>query len=136
MPNPSYSGLIKLPGYLERFEYLSIGGTVANETFGWARSLNQTFYRSREWRTLRDSIILRDDGMDMAFEGRPIFGKIIVHHIVPLTVEHFEEDSYLIYDPDNLVCVSHKTHNAIHYGDARLLGLPMKERRPGDTKLW
>lgn len=136
MNDPSYRGLIKIPRYLDRFEYLKIGGSIGAETFGWAREMNQSFYRSMEWRRIRDSVILRDEGMDMAFEGRPIFGKVIVHHIQPLTIQHFESDSSLIYDTDNLVCVSHKTHNAIHYGDAKLLAHPMKERRPGDTKLW
>ena len=136
MKNKVYSDLIRIDRYIDRFNYLSIGGGVGEQTFGWERHLNQDFYRSKEWKSIRNSVIVRDDGMDMAFPGRPIFGKILVHHITPITSEDIYHGSDLLYDLENLVCVSHKTHNAIHYGDASLLAKPMKERRPGDTKLW
>lgn len=133
----SYSGLTKIDRYLDRFRYLSLGdGAVGEDTYGWERYLNQGFYRSAKWKSVRDSVILRDNGMDMGFEGRPIFGKIIVHHINPIASWHIKHEDPDLYDMDNLVCVSHMTHNAIHYGSEKMLAAPMKERRPGDTNLW
>lgn len=136
MTNPTYYGLTKIDDYLDRFRYLKIGGGLGEETFGWARQMNQSFYRSSEWRSIRDSVIVRDEGMDMAYFGMPIQGKIIVHHIVPITLEDVRRGSDILFDTDNLVCVSHLTHNAIHYGDEKLLPKPMIERAPGDTILW
>lgn len=136
MHDRSYFGLMKIDDYISRFHYLKIGGGLGEETFGWARQLNQGFYRSREWRKTRDAVIVRDEGMDMAFYGRPIRGKIIVHHIMPITLQHIEQGSDLLLDMNNLVCVSHLTHNAIHYGDESLLPKDLVERSPGDTKLW
>lgn len=126
-----------LDKYLDRFRYLSLGdGDVGEETYGWERYLNQSFYRSRRWKSVRDAVIIRDNGMDMGLDGHPIFGKIIVHHINPIAPWHIKHQDPGLYDMDNLVCVSHMTHNAIHYGSEKLLPSPLKERRPGDTSLW
>ena len=132
----SYSEMILLPTFEERFDYLMTKGSVGEDTFGSARYLNQKFYRSPEWRDLRNLIIARDDGMDLGVEDRPIFGKILVHHINPLTIEEVESGGVGLLDPNNLICVSHITHNALHYGDKSLLPRKYEPRRPGDTKLW
>ena len=132
----SYSELLAMPTFLERFEYLSLPGMIGRETFGSQRYLNQEFYRSREWKRLRDNIIVRDNGCDLGVEGFDIFDKIIVHHINPLTIADIEDDVDEIYDPEFLICCSFDTHNAIHYGDERLLPSLPVERRPGDTCPW
>lgn len=134
--NRSYSGLLTLKTFEERFEYLSLRGTVGVQTFGFERWLNQNFYTSREWRTLRQQILLRDEGCDMAVRGYEIHEKPTVHHIVPMTAEDFEVNNPLMLDPENLISCSHNTHMAIHYGDkSKLLTLP-PERRPNDTVPW
>lgn len=106
------------------------------ETFGHDRYLNQQFYTSRQWKDMRQYVILRDNGCDMGVPGYEIHDKIIIHHIVPMTPEDFAEGNPLILDPDNLITVTHNTHNAIHFGDASQLIQPYVERRPGDTSLW
>ena len=133
----SYSEMILLPTFEERFEYLKLDGSVGKETFGWDRIFNQEFYHSREWKTLRRDVIARDMGCDLGIEDREIFDNIIVHHINPMTLEQLEEGGEDLFDMDNFICCSHRTHEAIHYGDAKLL-IPTNfaERRPGDTKLW
>lgn len=132
----TYSGMIALPTYEERFDYLSLQGKVGQATFGFERWLNQSFYTSREWRQLRQKIILRDEGCDLAMRGFEIASNITIHHIVPISAEDFERGDPRLVDEDNLICVTHNTHMAIHYGDrSKLLVLP-KERRPGDTVPW
>lgn len=121
---------------MDRFEYLKLNGRLGESTFGVDRYLNQLLYRDEKWRSLRRDIIIRDDGMDMAFHDQPINGVIIVHHMNPLTPEDIELSNPDIWNPEYLVCVAHITHNAIHYGDSRLLPTPAVDRRPGDTKLW
>lgn len=134
--NRSYSELIRFPTFEGRFQYLKLGGLVGKTTFGHDRYLNQLLYHSNEWRRFRKEIIIRDNGGDMALEDYQIVVGIIVHHIVPLTIEDIENRSYRIFDPENVVCVSHKTHEAIHYGDERLLPRLLVERRPNDTCPW
>lgn len=131
-----YSELIRYDTFLDRYHYLNLVGQVGIETFGLDRYLNQTLYRSSRWRRTRNQVILRDNGCDLGIDGFDIFDKIIVHHMNPLTVQDIEDDIDDIYDPEFLICCSFDTHNAIHYGDERLLpSLPI-ERRPGDTCPW
>lgn len=129
--------MILLPTFEERFKYLKLGGKVGGETFGWDRYFNQVFYKSREWLHARQEVILRDNGCDLAIEDREIMGKVIVHHMNPLTLDQIEEGGPELFDIRYLVCVSHETHNAIHYGDEHLL-IPTNfvERRPNDTCPW
>lgn len=134
--NKSYSELLKFHTFEDRFEYLSLKGSVGDSTFGFERWMNQDFYTSREWRHLRHQIIARDEGMDLGIPGYEIFDKIIIHHIVPMTPKDFEFHNPLMLDPDNLITTTHNTHNAIHFGDKSLLNLPIVPRSPGDTKLW
>lgn len=133
-----YSELIKLKTYRERLEYLQLDGQVGADTFGWNRYLNQNFYRSKEWKRVRDSIIIRDNGCDMGLEGFDLQkGSILIHHLNPITKEDILGNLDSLLDPENLICVSHKTHNAIHYGIAESAELYLTgERSQGDTKLW
>ena len=132
----TYSGLILLPTFKERFEYLSLVGKPGNETFGFDRYLNQRFYVSREWQQFRNKVIARDEGCDLGMPDRPIQGKVIIHHIVPLTVKDFDEQTDALFNMDNVICVSHNTHNAIHYGDYSLIPQDPIERKPNDTCPW
>ena len=132
----TYSELIEIPSFLERFRYLKIGGQVGKETFGYERYLNQILYKSGEWRRFRRDIILRDHGCDLACEGFDIYGKIIVHHIDPITVEDVVNRNPKVFDPENVISTSLNTHNAIHYGDEYLLMIEPVERRPYDTCPW
>lgn len=132
----SYSELITLETFLDRFKYLKLSGFVGVETFGSRRYLNQMLYRSPIWKSLRDEIILRDNGCDLGVEDRVIFGKITIHHINPISIEDITRRSSKVFDPENLICVSADTHRAIHYGDSDLLVLDPIERLPGDTCLW
>lgn len=132
----TYRELRRLRTFEERFEYLKIGGIIGRETFGFERYLNQNFYCSKEWKHTRRDIIVRDNGCDLGFPDREIFGRIIVHHINPITIEDIEFGRDIIFDHDNLICCSHNTSNAIHYGDASMLTKLPKERRKGDTQLW
>lgn len=133
----SYTGLLEFHTFNERFEYLSLKGRVGEETFGSDRWLNQQFYRSGRWRNLREMIAIRDEGCDLGMSDYPIVsGRVIVHHIVPMTLEDFDNENPLIWDPDNLITTTHETHNAIHYGDATLLREVYVERQPGDTMPW
>lgn len=132
----TYSELIQIPTFEDRYAYLRLGGRVGEETFGFERNLNQSFYRSYEWRKVRREVIARDSGCDLAMPGFQIYNNIIIHHIVPITIEDLEDGTDLILDPNNLVCVSEKTHNAIHFGDKSLLPQTPIERRPGDTCPW
>lgn len=132
----TYSELIKLNTFEERFEYLRLDGRVGVETFGFDRYLNQQFYRSKEWRAIRDKVIARDLGCDLAIEGYEIYGKIYIHHMNPITQTDIVHSNADVVDPEFLVCTTHNTHNAIHYGDASLLIAGPIERRPNDTCPW
>lgn len=133
----TYSELIKLNTFEERFKYLEIGGHIGIESFGFNRYLNQNFYRSYEWQRLRDRIIVRDNGQDLGVDGYPINGKIIIHHINPITIEDVLDRNPDIFNPEYLICVSHQTHNAIHYGDDSYTNrYSLVERKPNDTTPW
>ena len=132
----TYSELISYDNFLDRYRYLKLSGEVGLDTFGLDRYLNQTLYRSYKWRMVRDKVIVRDNACDLGMNGYDIFGKVIVHHINPLTLEQIEDDDPIIYDPEFLICVSHITHNAIHYGDENLLPRLPIERMPNDTCPW
>lgn len=136
MLTKSYRNLILLPTLKERYEYLKLTGTIGESTFGFDRYLNQKFYQSTEWRQFRSRVIARDEGNDMGLDGYPIQGKVIIHHINPLSVKDFEEHTDLLFDMDNVICVSPMTHEAIHYGDSTLLPRDTIERRPNDTIPW
>lgn len=131
-----YSELIELPTFLERYEYLKLEGSVGAETFGFDRYLNQNFYRTPEWRRVRDIVIIRDNGNDMAMDDYAIGGRIIIHHMNPITIEDLVKRREWVLDPENLISVSHNTHNAIHFGDENLLPKDLVIREPGDTCLW
>lgn len=132
----SYTELSKLSSFLDRYEYLRLDGTVGFETFGSNRFMNQAFYTSPEWRRARREVIIRDDGCDLGVEGYDIFSKILIHHMNPIREEDLINRNPDILNPEFLICVSHNTHNAIHYGDKNLLPAPLVERRPGDTCPW
>lgn len=132
----TYSELSSIRSFSERFDYLKLSGSVGTDTFGWSRYLNQALYSSPKWRKLRRDIIIRDDGNDMGLDGYPIFGRIVVHHLNPITPEDIELARSVVFDPENLVCVSFDTHEAIHYGSDSLLPKDYVPRTPGDTKLW
>lgn len=131
----SYSELIKIDDFLERYNYLKLTGVVGERTFGFTRYLNQSLYQSPKWKKVRRNVILRDNGCDMGLIGYPL-SKALIHHINPITLKELENDDAAIFDEDNLITVSHLTHNAIHYGDANLLPHPLIVRRPNDTILW
>lgn len=132
----SYSELKLLKTFEERYNYLRCGGQVGLDTFGYDRWINQQFYRSKEWKRARRDVIIRDDGCDLGIPGHEIFDRIYIHHINPITVDDLVDEDPSIFDPNNLICVSFTTHQAIHYGDESLLPKPIIERLPGDTKLW
>ena len=132
----TYSELITIPTFEERFEYLQLKGSVGKDTFGYDRYLNQVLYHSPEWKRLRNQIIIRDGGCDLACDGYDIYGKVLIHHLNPITVEDVLARSRKVFDPDNLVCVSHSTHNAIHYGDVDLLVTGPIIRTKNDTCPW
>lgn len=132
----TYSEVIQLPTFLDRYRYLRIGGRVGVETFGYDRYLNQTLYRTPEWKRFRREIILRDNGCDLGCDGYEIVGNILVHHIEPITVEDVLKRDPKIFDPDNVISTSLNTHNAIHYGDERLLITEPLERTRNDTCPW
>ena len=132
----TYSELITIPTFEERFEYLQLKGSVGKDTFGYDRYLNQVLYRSPEWKRLRNQIIIRDAGCDLACDGYDVYGKVLIHHLNPITVEDVLARSRKVFDQDNLVCVSHNTHNAIHYGDMDLLVTGPIIRTKNDTCPW
>lgn len=136
----SYNELVKLPTFQERFEYLRIGGRVGQSTFGGKRELNQLLYRSEKWKKLRRFILQRDeiDGYtcDLVFPDRPIFSRVCVHHINPITIADVIHERSLVFDPDNLVSVAFQTHEAVHYGDYNLIQQDYQARKPNDTCPW
>lgn len=132
----TYSELVKIDSFKERFDYLRIGGKVGDVTFGYDRYLNQLLYTSKRWRKLRDEILIRDEGCDMAHPDWVIPGKIIVHHMNPIELEDLEEGNEEVFDPEYLVCVSATTHIAIHFSDDKLLPQEYVPRHSGDTCPW
>lgn len=131
-----YTELRRLETFEERYEYLRLRGTVGGSTFGFDRYLNQRFYTSREWKQIRNVVIARDEGCDLGVPGYEIYDKVIIHHMNPMTVEDIDSGNEDILNPDFLIATTHRTHNAIHYGDANLLPKPAVERRRNDTILW
>lgn len=136
MRSRTYSQLIQRPTFEERFDYLSLGGEVGKATFGFDRWINQRFYRSREWHQVRDFVIVRDEACDLGVRGYGIRKQLLVHHMNPLLPEDLERGEQWVLDPEYLITTTHRTHNAIHYGDISLIPTAPVERRPGDTKLW
>ena len=132
----SYAELSRLSSFEERFEYLKLSGTVGESTFGFDRYLNQQFYLSPEWRAIRDRVIARDLGCDLGVEGFEVHGRILIHHINPITVDDIVNRNPKVFDPENLILTSHNTHNAIHYGDEDLLIRAPIERSKYDTCPW
>ena len=132
----TYTELARFDSFEDRFEYLSLKGVVGEATFGFERHRNQKFYRSKEWRLIRDEILTRDLGCDLGIDGFDIFERPIIHHMNPMVPRDLIHGNADILDPEYLITVSLRTHNAIHYGDKSLLALPVPERRPGDTQLW
>ena len=133
----TYSELITLPTFEERFNYLKLDGLVGKETFGYDRHINQQLYqRNPRWKSARDKVIIRDNGCDLGVEGYEIFGKIIVHHMNPITLDDILNDRDWIYDPEYLICTVHNTHNAIHYSDEKLLMTAPIVRTKNDTCPW
>ena len=132
----TYSELITLPTFEERFNYLKLGGTVGKSTFGFDRYLNQNLYKSQEWKSVRNKVIIRDNGCDLACEGYEIYGKVLIHHINPITAEDIINRNPIIFDLENLITTVHNTHNAIHYGDENLLIKGLIERTKNDTIPW
>lgn len=132
----SYSELVTIPTFEGRFKYLQLNGKVGKDTFGFDRYLNQVFYRSQRWKSVRDKVIIRDSACDLGIEGYDIYGKILIHHMNPISIEDIERESEYLLNPEYLICVSHNTHNAIHYGNESLLPKLPKERTPNDTCPW
>ena len=132
----TYSELTTLPTFRERYEYLKLNGRVGEETFGFDRYLNQAFYKSEEWRAVRDYVIVRDNGCDLGMEGHEIFGKILIHHMNPISKRDILDRSDLLLNPEYLICTIKNTHDAIHFGDENLLIVAPIERRKNDTCPW
>lgn len=132
----TYTELLSIPTFEERFKYLKLDGHVGEETFGFDRYLNQVFYHSYEWKQVRNAVIVRDMGYDLGSEDRPIFGKILVHHMNPITLKDISVRSEYLLNPDYLISTCKRTHDAIHFGDETILYENPIERRPGDTCPW
>lgn len=132
----TYTELSKLQSFKERYQYLQLNGFVGLDTFGYDRYLNQNFYRSREWKSIRDQVIIRDNGCDLGVEGYEIHGRIYIHHMNPILIADIEDRTEFLLNPEYLITTTHNTHNAIHYGDESLLILPPVERTPNDTCPW
>lgn len=133
----TYSELITISSFIDRYRYLRLGGKAGEVTFGNERYLNQMLYKSPEWKKFRREIILRDNGCDLGCEGFEIRGLIIIHHINPITVDDIVNRNKCVFDDNNVISVSTMTHNAIHYGDEDLLMVnEIVERRPNDTVPW
>ena len=132
----TYSELITLPTFKERYEYLRLNGRVGEETFGYDRYMNQTFYKSREWLNIRDEVIIRDNGCDLGVEGYEIHGRILIHHMNPITIDDILQRSDFLLNPEYLISTIKRTHDAIHYGDENLLIDVPIERTKNDTCPW
>lgn len=132
----TYSELRRIESFEDRFRYLALRGEVGRSTFGFDRYINQKFYTSSEWRHIRNQIIVRDNGCDLGVAGYEIHDRIYIHHLKPMTIVDIRYADESMLDPNNLISTTHQTHNAIHYGDERLLPRPFVERKPGDTKAW
>ena len=132
----TYSELSRLATFEERYNYLRLNGFVGKETFGFDRYLNQVFYKSSKWRSIRDFVIVRDNGCDLGIEGREIHGRIIIHHMNPITIQDITQQTEFLLDPEFLISTVHETHNAIHYGDTNLLIREPVERKRNDTCPW
>ena len=132
----NYTDISKLDSFLERYRYLKLGGKVGEETFGYDRYLNQIFYKDPEWLEARDKVIIRDCGCDLGMPDREIRGKILVHHMNPVTKEQIIRRDPMLFDPEYLICTIKSTHDAIHYGDETLLILEPVIRRKNDTCPW
>lgn len=132
----TYSEMVQLESFEERYDYLKLDGTVGRFTFGFERYLNQRFYSSREWRLVRRDVIARDLGLDLGVEGYEVHYRPVIHHLNPMNPGDLHDRRDEILDPEFLVMTAHATHNAIHYGDRLTLPNSFSERRPGDTKLW
>lgn len=132
----SYSELIKLKTFEERYKYLQLGGSVGKDTFGFDRYINQRFYRSQEWKSIRNEVIVRDNGCDLGVEGYDIHGRIYIHHMNPILLKDIEDCTEFLLNPEYLITTTHRTHNAIHYGDESLLILDPVVRTANDTCPW
>lgn len=132
----TYSELIEIPTFEDRYEYLKLTGKVGEETFGFDRYLNQVFYRSKEWRDIRDYVINRDNGCDLAMEGHEIFGRVLIHHMNPIRKEDILRRSDFLLNPEYLITTVKLTHDAIHYGNKDLLMIAPAERTKNDTCPW
>ena len=132
----TYSELITLPTFIERYQYLKLEGLVGKETFGFDRYLNQVFYQSKEWRSIRDYVITRDNGCDLGISGHEIYGRILIHHMNPITANDILNRSDLLLNPEYLICTIKNTHDAIHYSDESLLITDPIERSKNDTCPW
>lgn len=132
----TYSELRRIESFEERYDYLQLRGEVGRSTFGFERYMNQRFYTSREWKHIRNQVIARDEGLDLGIEGYEIYDRIIIHHMNPMTPDNLKHGDEDILNPEFLVTTTHRTHNAIHYGDRSLLPQLYVERHRGDTKLW
>ncbi len=132
----TYSELSKLATFEERYRYLRLNGFVGKETFGFDRYLNQVFYKSSKWRSIRDFVIVRDNGCDLGIEGHKIYGRIIIHHMNPITIQDITQQSEFLLNPEFLISTIHETHNAIHYGDSNLLIREPVKRYQNDTCPW
>ena len=132
----TYSEMIDFRTFEERYDYLRLRGSVGESTFGYDRYFNQRFYTSTQWKNVRRQVIIRDNGCDLGIADREIFDRVLIHHMNPMTIGDLTSGEDLVLDPEYLICVSHNTHNAIHYGDANVLLRVPEERRPGDTTLW
>ena len=132
----TYSELIKLATFEERYRYLQLGGSVGLDTFGFDRYLNQSFYKSKEWKSIRDYVIVRDNGCDLGVDGYEIHARIYIHHMNPILPKDIIDQTEYLLDPEYLICTTHNTHNAIHYGDESLLVTGPIVRTPNDTCPW
>jgi len=136
MRTRTYSELRRFSTFDERFDYLSMPGEVGTATFGFDRWMNQQFYQSRQWKQVRDAVIFRDGACDLGIPGYEISAMLLVHHMNPVTPNDLVRGEEWVLDPEFLITTTRRTHNAIHYGDRRLIRQGPVERRPGDTKLW
>ena len=132
----TYSELTRLHTFEERFRYLQLHGSVGRDTFGFDRIFNQMFYTSSEWKRVRDIVITRDNGCDLGIEGREIYGKVVIHHLNPISLEDIENATEYLLNPEYLITTTHNTHNAIHYGDESKLITDQKKKKKNDTCPW